>query len=154
MKNIELKNCPNCDNRIGIHDIECPYCKYIDDPKYKKYNDKLLKKNKRRRNKKMLYKLLLLIPFFAYLFYLLIDIKSFVIILPLVLLNVMSLFTKKDWVFGILCIEIIVLFFRFIENVKGNLISELLVLIFGVVLLIVPKIIYLIKNKKKKRKKK
>ena len=43
---IELKNCPNCKERIGKHDIECPFCKYIDDPKYKKHNEKLKKSNR------------------------------------------------------------------------------------------------------------
>ena len=43
---MELKNCPNCNERISIHDIQCPYCKYIDDKRYKKENDKL-KKNKK-----------------------------------------------------------------------------------------------------------
>lgn len=51
MKSIELKNCPNCKERIGKHDIECPYCKYIDDPKYKKHNEKLLNKKKTIKKK-------------------------------------------------------------------------------------------------------
>ena len=48
---IILKNCPNCKERIGIHDIECPYCKYIDDPKYKKQNEKILNNNKTKKKK-------------------------------------------------------------------------------------------------------
>lgn len=43
---MELKNCPFCGERISIHDIQCPYCKYIDDKKYKKENDKLKTKKK------------------------------------------------------------------------------------------------------------
>ena len=49
---IELKDCPNCKNRISIKDVQCPYCKYIDDPKYKKENDKMLKVNKKKKKKK------------------------------------------------------------------------------------------------------
>ncbi|MCI7241849.1 MAG: hypothetical protein MR550_04820 [Bacilli bacterium] len=44
--NKELKNCPNCNERISVHDVQCPYCKYIDDKRYKKENDKLKKKKK------------------------------------------------------------------------------------------------------------
>lgn len=33
---MDLKNCPNCQQRISINDIECPYCKYIDDKKISK----------------------------------------------------------------------------------------------------------------------
>lgn len=41
---MKLKNCPNCQQRISINDIECPYCKYIDDKKYQKENNKLKQK--------------------------------------------------------------------------------------------------------------
>ena len=51
MNEIELKNCPNCNSRIGIHDIECPYCKYIDDIKYQKHNKKLAKKKGKKKKK-------------------------------------------------------------------------------------------------------
>lgn len=27
---MELKDCPNCKKRISVSDIQCPYCKYID----------------------------------------------------------------------------------------------------------------------------
>ena len=34
---MELKDCPNCKKRISINDIECPYCKHIDDKRIIKY---------------------------------------------------------------------------------------------------------------------
>lgn len=54
---MELKNCPNCKERISVKDIQCPYCKYIDDKRYKKENDKLKKKKMMEiRDKKLLKK--------------------------------------------------------------------------------------------------
>lgn len=54
---MELKNCPNCKERISINDTKCPYCNYIDDKRYKKENDKLKKRNiENKLNKKKLKK--------------------------------------------------------------------------------------------------
>lgn len=54
---MNLKNCPNCKQRISENDIQCPYCKYIDDKRYKKENDKLKKKQlEEKRSKKELKK--------------------------------------------------------------------------------------------------
>lgn len=54
---MELKNCPNCKERISINDTKCPYCNYIDDKRYKKENDKLKKQNIiNKQNKKKLKK--------------------------------------------------------------------------------------------------
>lgn len=52
MEEVKLKNCPNCGERINKNDIQCPYCKYIDDKRYKKENDKLLNNNKNKKVKK------------------------------------------------------------------------------------------------------
>lgn len=54
---MELKSCPNCKKRISINDVQCPYCKYIDDKRYKKENDKLKRKQlEEKRSKKELKK--------------------------------------------------------------------------------------------------
>lgn len=162
MKNIELKNCPNCHERIGIQDIECPYCKYIDDPKYKKYNEKLAKnKRNKKSNKNDVYKLLLFIPIISYLIYILINLNLAVIIIPLILLNIMCFFAKKVKIFAVMIIEIIVLSFNFINNIYQMFSSdsfekiniEILIFILGIILVIIPKLIYFFKTKKKKRKK-
>jgi len=155
MENIELKNCPNCKKRIGSHDVECPYCKYIDDPKYKKYNDKL-KNNKKRKTKKNdnKYKIILFIPIISYLIYFVLNVNSFMIILPLILLNIMCFFTKKDWSIGVIFIEIIALILNFINNIMNNLKLEIIILLLGIIFIIIPKIIYIIKSNKKKTKKK
>lgn len=157
MKNIELKNCPNCHERIGMQDIECPYCKYIDDPKYKKYNQKLLKSKKNNNSKKKdIYKLLLFIPVMAYLIYLLIKIDLFMIIIPLILLNIMCFFTKKSSIFWVIIVEIIALSFNFIYNISKisltDSFKEIIIFILGIILIIIPKFIYIFKTKKKKRK--
>ena len=87
MKEIELKNCPNCKKRIGIHDIECPFCKYIDDPKYKKHNSKLNKKtNTKKNNKDDIYKIILIMPILMYLASFMLDINKY-LVLSLLLLN-------------------------------------------------------------------
>lgn len=153
MKNIELKNCPNCKERIGKHDIECPYCKYIDDPKYQKHNSKITK-NKKRRKKKDIYKPILIIPIICYLIYMLFNINSLVIILSLVLLNFMCFVVKKDWIFGVILIEVITLIFNFITNIKDNFKLEIIALLLGIVFIIIPKVMYIIKSNKKKVKKK
>ena len=161
MKNIELKNCPNCNERIGIHDVECPYCKYIDDPRYKKYNKKLQNnKKKNKTNKNDIYKMILLIPIVTYLIYLLIDVDKYMIIIPLILLNVMCLFVKKSMLFFDIILEIIVLLFNFINNIYhislnksfNELKLEIILLILGIIFIIVPKFMYLVKSKKKRRK--
>ena len=161
MKNIELKNCPNCNERIGIHDVECPYCKYIDDPRYKKYNKKIKNnKKKNKDNKNDIYKIILLIPIVTYLIYLLIDVNKYMIIVPLILLNIMCLFVKKSLLFFDIILEIIVLLFNFINNIYhisfansfDELKIEIVIFILGILFVIVPKFMYLVKSKKKRRK--
>lgn len=151
MKNIELKNCPNCKKRIGLHDTECPYCKYIDDPKYQRQNNKLSKKKKKKIN---IYKVMLIMPIIIYLIYMFININSFIITISLLLLNFMCFVVKKDWIYGVILIEIITLIFNFITNLKDNLKLEIIILLLGIIFIIIPKVIYIINNKKKKRKKK
>ena len=154
MKNIELKYCPNCKERIGIHDIECPYCKYIDDPKYKKHNNKL---KERKKNKNEVYKLMLLIPIFTYLFYSLFRLDLIKILIPLVLVNLICFKCKKVWIFIILSLELVVLFINFISNLykiiidnsHQNLLLQVFIFIFGILFIVIPKIMYLIKIKKK-----
>jgi len=161
MKNIELKNCPNCHERIGKQDIECPYCKYIDDPKYKKYNEKLMKSKKNIKNKKNnIYKLLLFIPILTYLVYLLFDLDSAKVIIPLILLDVMCFFTKKKLLFVVMLIEVIALSVKFISSISNMFLNdsfkglgiEIIIFILGVIFIIIPKLIFLIKSKKKRRK--
>lgn len=159
MKNIELKDCPNCHERIGIHDVECPYCKYIDDPKYKKHNEKLKKNKKRKKND--IYKMILSIPILTYLIYLLLDIKLSYILIPLILLNFMCIFTKKTWILITMVIEVIILLFNFInriyniiQNNSGNLTIEIILFSLGTIFIFIPKIIYITKSKKKRRNKK
>lgn len=158
MRDIELKNCPNCHERIGKQDIECPYCKYIDDPKYKKYNANLKKKNS-KKNKNNIYKLLLLIPIVTYLIYLLFDFSLARVIIVLILLNIMCFFAKKTLVFGVMIIETIVLLIKFISRIfnmflngafKGFVI-EIIILVIGIIFIIMPKLIYFFKSKKKKK---
>lgn len=155
MKDIELKNCPNCNNRIGIHDVECPYCKYIDDPKYKKHNKKVIENSIKSKSKKKtdIYKVMLLIPIVTYLVYLIFKVDRLVIILPLILLNIMCLFTKKDLVLGVTIIEIIVFIFNLVDNIK-NIKIEIIIFIFGIIFVIMPKVMYITNTKKKKRKSK
>ena len=97
MSKSELKNCPNCNERIGIHDVECPYCKYIDDPKYKKHNNKLIKNKikSKRKKKNDIYKVILIIPIIAYLILLLFKIDYSIILFILMLLNILCMFIKK-----------------------------------------------------------
>lgn len=163
---IELKNCPNCNERIGKQDVECPYCKYIDDPKYKKYNEKLkrskINKKKVKNNKNNVYKILLLIPLMSYLGYLIINNFLSLVIISLILLNILCFVMKKIFALYVIIIEIIALLFNFCLNVydmslvnsfKG-LTMELVTLLFGFVLVIVPKYIYLIKSKKVRKTRK
>ena len=155
MKNIELKNCPNCNSRIGIHDTECPYCKYIDDIKYQKHNKKLAQKKGKKKNS--IYSLILFIPILFYLIHLLFKINSLVIILPLILLNIMCLFVKKENIIWVILVEIIYLIFNLIKSITtikifNNLIIEIILFLLGIIFIIIPKFIYLIKTKKKKRK--
>ena len=157
MNNIKLKNCPNCQKRIGIQDIECPFCKYIDDPKYKKYN-KNLKKNKKDNP----YKIILFIPIITYLLYLLLNTQKIVILVPIILLSFMCFFVKKTWVFGVIIIEFIIIFLNlinniyqvFISNSKNNILIDLIIFLLGLLFIITPKIIYLIKVSKKRKRKK
>jgi len=160
MKNIELKNCPNCNKRIGTHDIECPYCKYIDDPKYKKHNEKMKKQKKKTKKKKQknIYKILLLIPIISYLTYLLFNINSLIIIVSLIILNVLCLFTKKIISLYIMIIEIIILVFKFITNFYEmtlvdnytDLKTQIIKIISGIIFIIIPKGIYILKKVKRK----
>jgi len=163
MKKIELKNCPNCNERIGVQDIECPYCKYIDDPKYKKYNEKLKKnnlKNKTKKKKNNVYKQLLLIPILMYLGYLAFDLSMLKIIIPLILLNILCFFTKKTLVFGVMILEIIVLLFKFISSVHDMYLTnsfkdikvEIVIFILGILFVVMPKFMYILKSNKKRRK--
>lgn len=162
MKKQELKNCPNCNEKIGVHDIQCPYCKYIDDPKYKKYNEKLKKSKKKPKKKKEefnLYKILLLIPVLTYLFYLFLLNNLNIIVISLILLNLISLFTKKKYIIILIFIEICTLLVNFITNIYIYFTSVdkdanigFIEFVFGIVFLLFPKIIYLLKTIKKKKK--
>jgi len=156
MKEIELKNCPNCKQRIGKHDVECPYCKYIDDPKYKKYNSKLKKKtNTKRNNKNDIYKIILIMPILMYLTSFMLDINKY-LVLSLLLLNILCLFIKKKYVLLAIIIEIISMSYNFITNIISsidNVKNEIIILLLGLIFIIIPKIIYCFKTKKRKNKK-
>lgn len=155
MKKIELKNCPNCKERIGIHDVECPYCKYIDDPKYKNHNKKL--KKKKTNSKNNMYKILLLIPIIFYLVYLLFNVELKIIIISLILLNILCLLVKKKVIFGITIIESIFLVYNFFKNIidikYNNVLINVVILILGLFFIISPKIIYILKTKRKNKRK-
>ena len=158
MKEIELKNCPNCKERIGVHDIECPYCKYIDDPKYKEYNKKLkiIKTKKRyKKRKDDIYKIILLMPVLMYLSAFLLDVNKY-LVMSLFLLNILCLFIKKKYILYVLVIEIIAMFYNFIYNVislSNNIKNEIVILLLGIIFIVVPKIIYCIKVKRIKKRK-
>lgn len=162
MKKQELKNCPNCNEKIGVHDIQCPYCKYIDDPKYKKYNDKLKKSKKKTKKKKEefnLYKILLLIPVLTYLFYLFLLSDLNIIVISLIFLNLIGLFLKKKYLIILIFIEICTLLVNFITNIyiyftsaDKNVSIGFIEFVFGIIFLLFPKIIYLLKTVKKKKK--
>jgi len=155
MKNMELKNCPNCKERIGIHDIECPYCKYIDDPKYKKHNKNLNKK--KRKNKNEIYKILFLMPIIFYLIYLLFNLEFKILLILLILLNIMCLWVKRKMIFVVITIEIMSMLYIFIKNIielkTNNILINLIILILGLFFVISPKIVYIIKTKKKIKRK-
>ena len=161
--NIELKTCPNCKKRIGIQDTECPFCKYIDDPKYKKYNEKLKKKKQTKKTKKNdIYKPILLIPTLAYLTYLIFDTSALFLIISLIILNILCLFTKKTFLLYISLIEMLVLIFNLITSIYEMLLAnnfkelsiQITIFILGITFIIIPKFIYLAKTKKKKQNKK
>lgn len=156
MKNVELKNCPNCKERIGQHDIECPYCKYIDDPKYKKHNKNLNKKKK--KDKKKIYKILFLIPIIFYLIYLLFNIELKTIVISLILLNIMCLLVKKKIILWVMATEIISIMYIFIKNVidskYDSILLNLIILVLCLFFCISPKILYIVKTKKKSKRKK
>lgn len=165
MKKIELKNCPNCHERIGIQDIKCPYCKYIDDPKYKRHNDRL-GKNKSKKykytKKNDVFKIIFLIPIVFYLMYLIYDFNLLKIILPLILLNVLCLFVKKSKIMVVIMLEISLFVFNFIRNIYimnsnndfSNIKYEIIIFVFAVLFIVVPKFIYCIKKTKIRKKKK
>lgn len=159
MKEIELKNCPNCNKRIGNHDVECPYCKYIDDPKYKEYNKKLrTKQNKKskRNNKEDIYKIILLMPILMYLASFMLDINKY-LVMSLFILNILCLFIKKKYILYAIIIEIIAMSYNFIYNVislSDNIKNEIIILLLGIIFIIIPKIIYCFKTKRKKKIKK
>ena len=63
----------------------------------------------------------------------------------------MCLFTKKNWAFGVLIIEIISLVFNLIDNLN-DLKVDIVIFISGIIFVIFPKTMYVFKNKKKKKK--
>lgn len=160
MKEIKLKNCPNCKERIGIHDVECPYCKYIDDPKYKKYNSKL--KNKKRKNnksnKKEIYKSLLLIPIITYLIYLIINVDYLFVVIFLIALNILCMFLKRMFCLYLIILESLVLILNLIVNVydissSAGVISQIIIFVLGLLFIVLPKYLYIVKSKKSKGRK-
>lgn len=155
MKEIKLKNCPNCKERIGIHDVECPYCKYIDDPKYKKYNNKL--KNKKRKNNKNnkneIYKVLLLIPIITYLIYLIINVDYLFVVIFLIALNILCMFLKRMFCLYLIILESLVLVLNLIVNIydissSAGVISQIIIFILGLLFIVFPKYLYIVKSKK------
>jgi len=155
MKNVELKNCPNCKKRIGIYDVECPFCNYIDDPKYKKYNEKLMKKNniKRKNKKRDIYKLLLLIPMVSYLIFLMVNVDYLFVVIFLLLLNILCMFLKRIFCLYLIIIESLVVILNLIVNIydissKSVLINQIIIFVLGLLFIVFPKYLYILKSEK------
>lgn len=164
MREVKLKNCPNCNKRIGFHDVECPFCKYIDDPKYKKHNDKLMKNNTSKRKnkkdkKKNIYKLLLLIPIISYLIFLMVNVDYLFVVIFLLLLNILCMFFKRIFCLYLIILESLVVILNLVINIydissKSVLINQIIIFVLGLLFIVFPKYLYILKSKKKKIKKK
>lgn len=161
VKEIKLKNCPNCKERIGIHDVECPYCKYIDDPKYKKYNSKLKNKKRKKNNKSKsdIYKVLLLIPIISYLIFLMFNVDLLFVVIFLIVLNILCMFLKRIFCLYLIILEVLVLILNLIVNVydissSEGVINQIIIFVLGLLFIVFPKYLYILKSKKKVNKNK